>query len=395
MSVIAQPGQGCGHELRPGVQFCTVCGSRAADDGRRTALVAEEQVPAPAPQPAVPCGVQQASSLPAYPPGQGCGHELKPGAQFCTVCGSRAADDGRRTALVAEEQVPAPGPEVAAVRPVPARPEPVTLTSPAIVAKRPSERSSDGGASPGPQRGWPDPSPAPDSTTPRQGRRHRSRWPLVIGVVALLVAGGAATAFIVQPFHHSQAAAGTPKTSPAAQRQSLSASATATPSSATATPSSATATPSSPSAQQAAASLAGLLAQSVTDRSSTVNAVNSISQCGPTLSQDPQILESAAAARQRLLSRLASLPGRSALSGQMLQALTGAWLASATADRDFAQWAQDELSKGCTQNDQADPNFQAAAAPDAQATTDKKAFVNLWNPTAAQYGLTTYTWNQL
>jgi hypothetical protein len=218
---------------------------------------------------------------------------------------------------------------------------------------------------------------------------------LVIGVVALLVAGGAATALIVQPFHHSQAAAGTSGTSPAAQRQSLSASASATPSSVSATPSSATATPSSPSAQQAAASLAGLLTQSVTDRSSTVNAVNSVSHCGPTLSQDPQSLESAAAARQLLLSRLASLPGRSALSGQMLQALTGAWLASATADRDFAQWAQDELSQGCTQNDQADPNFQAAAAPDAQATTDKKAFVNLWNPIAAQYGLTSYTWNQL
>jgi hypothetical protein len=161
------------------------------------------------------------------------------------------------------------------------------------------------------------------------------------------------------------------------------------------TPSSANATPASQSAQQAAASLAGLLAQSVTDRSSTVNAVNSVSQCGPTLSQDPQILESAAASRQRLLSQLASLPGRSALPGQMLQALTGAWLASATADRDFAQWAQDELSRGCTQNDQADPNFQAARAPDAQATTDKKAFVNLWNPIAAQYGLTSYLWNQL
>jgi hypothetical protein len=167
------------------------------------------------------------------------------------------------------------------------------------------------------------------------------------------------------------------------------------PASTAATPSSATVTPSSQSAQQAAASLAGLLAQSATDRSSAVNAVISVSQCGPTLSKDPQILETAAAARQPLLSQLGSLPGRSALPGQMLQVLTGAWQASATADRDFAQWAQDELSKGCTQNDQADPNFQAAAAPDAQATTDKKAFVKLWNPIAAQYGLTSYLWSQL
>ena len=335
------------------------------------------------------------SSLPASPLGQGCGHELRPGAQFCTVCGSQAADDGRRTALVAEEQVPAPGPEVTAIRPVPTRPEPVTLTSPATITDRPSERSSDGGVGPGPQWGWPDPSPAPDGAMPppggampRQGRQHRSRWLLVVGVVALLAAGGAAAVFIVQPFQHSHAATGTPRTSPPAPRQQSSASANPTPSS--------TPTPSSQSAQQrAAASLAALLAQSVTDRSSIVNAVNSISQCGPALSQDPQILESAAASHQRLLSQLASLPGRSALSGQMFQALTGAWLASATADRDFAQWAQDELSRGCTQNDQADPNFQAAAAPDAQATADKKAFVNLWNPIAAQYGLTSYAWNQL
>ena len=192
----------------------------------------------------------------------------------------------------------------------------------------------------------------------------------------------------VPPFQHSQAAASTPRTTaPAAEHvehseQPLSASATVT--------------PSSQSAQQRAAeSLAGLLAQSVTDRSSIVNAVSSVSQCEPTLSQDPQVFASAAASRQRLLSQLASLPGRSALSGQMLQALTGAWLASATADRDFAQWAQDELSQGCTQNDQADPNFQAAAGPDGQATTDKQAFVDLWNPMAAQYGLTSYLWNQL
>ena len=53
------------------------------------------------------------------------------------------------------------------------------------------------------------------------------------------------------------------------------------------------------------------------------------------------------------------------------------------------------LSRGRTQNDQADPNFQAAAGPDDQATTDKETFVGLWNPMAAQYGLTAYLWNQL
>jgi hypothetical protein len=355
------------------VQFCTICGSPAVD-----------------------------GSLPAYPPGRGCGHELRPGVQFCTICGSPSADDGRRTAPVAEESVPVPGPEVTAARPVPARAEPVTQTSAATMTDWPSEGSSGGGVGSGPPGEWPATSPAPavvmpgrGGTTPRRDLRHRSRWPLVIGVVALLAAAGAAAVVIGQPFHHGHAAVNAPRTSAAAPGQQLSASAAVTPSSATAAPSPATATSSSPSAQQAAASLAGLLAQSVADRSSTVTTVNSISECGPTLSQDPQVLDNAAAAREQLLSQLASLSGRSALSGQMLQALTGAWLASATADRDFAQWAQDELSKGCTQNDQADPNFQAAHGPDTQATADKKAFVNLWNPVAAQYGLTSYTWNQL
>jgi hypothetical protein len=323
-------------------------------------------------------------------PGQRCGHELRPGAQFCTVCGRRAADDTRRTGLAAQEQVPAAAPEAAAIRLVPARPELDGLTSPATMTAGPSERPSGGGASSGPRRGWPDPSPPPGGamprhggTTPRQGRRPRSRWPLAAGAVALLAAGGAATAvFIGQPAHHSHAVAGTSRTAAPVAEQPVSASATPTPSSQSAR-------------QRAAENLAGLLAQTVTDRSSIVNAVSSVSQCGPALSQDPQVFENAAAARQRLLSQLASLPGRSALSGQMLQALTGAWRASATADRDFARWAQDELSHGCTRNDQADPSFQATAGPDSRATTGKKAFVNHWNPMAAQYRLPSYRWNQL
>jgi len=68
---------------------------------------------------------------------------------------------------------------------------------------------------------------------------------------------------------------------------------------------------------------------------------------------------------------------------------------SIKADQDYAQWAQDEISDGCTVNNQSDPNAQAAAGPDAQATTDKKAFVSLWNPIATHDGLSAYQWNQL
>jgi hypothetical protein len=218
---------------------------------------------------------------------------------------------------------------------------------------------------------------------------------LVLVLTLLLAAGvAAAVAFLaLRSPHTTQPSAGA---TPSGAANQGNAQATAGSPSASSTPSS---TPSSSPAQvteqQAATNLAGLLTQSVTDRSSITAAVNDVNACGPTLSQDSQTFQSAAAHRQQLLSQLASLPGRSVLSGSMIQALTGAWQASAAADQDFGKWAQDEVTRGCTPNDQTDTNFQAATGPDDQATTDKKAFVSQWNPVALQYGLTQYQWNQL
>ena len=102
--------------------------------------------------------------------------------------------------------------------------------------------------------------------------------------------------------------------------------------------------------------------------------------------------------------RLVGVAGLGRQSGQvvgvlpvpMLAALTSAWQNSIKADRDFAQWARDEISGGCTSGNQsADPHARAAAGPDALATTGKQAFVGQWNPVATRYGLPTYRWNQL
>jgi hypothetical protein len=161
-------------------------------------------------------------------------------------------------------------------------------------------------------------------------------------------------------------------------------------------PTSSPATPESlPSQERAAEGLSALLAQSATDRSSIENAVSDVNQCGSNLGHDMQIFQNAAASRQDLLSKLANLPGQSALPTQLLQDLANAWQASARADQDFAQWAQDEVPQGCAPNDQSDPNYQAATGPDNQATITKKAAASLWNPIATQYGLPTYQWGQL
>jgi hypothetical protein len=96
-----------------------------------------------------------------------------------------------------------------------------------------------------------------------------------------------------------------------------------------------------------------------------------------------------------LLAELASMAGASTLPAPMRQDLSGAWQASTDADKDFAQWADDEITHPCVRNDTGDPGSVAAKGPDAQATTGKRAFVSTWNPIATRYGLTTCTWEQL
>jgi hypothetical protein len=148
-------------------------------------------------------------------------------------------------------------------------------------------------------------------------------------------------------------------------------------------------------AQQAASSLAALLAQSVTDRNAVNAAYNDVQTCGSNLAQDVQTFQSAAASRKQLLGELNGMPGRTALSQPMLADLTSAWQSSLKADDDFAKWAQDQVSAGCSPNNQSDPHYKAAYGPDVQATVSKRAFIRLWNSVAQTYGLTTYRQGQL
>ena len=150
-----------------------------------------------------------------------------------------------------------------------------------------------------------------------------------------------------------------------------------------------------PSRRQAAQALAGLLAQSGTDRAAVTQAVGGVAGCSPGLSQDETIFSNSASLHQTLLGELAALPDRSALPAPMLQDLTAAWQASGAADQDFARWAQDEISHGCSTNYQSDASYQATFVPDETATKDKKAFAALWTAIADEYGLPDYQYNQI
>jgi hypothetical protein len=145
----------------------------------------------------------------------------------------------------------------------------------------------------------------------------------------------------------------------------------------------------------AAAQLAGLLAQSVADRAAVTGAAEDVRGCGPSLPQDARTFSREASSRQHLLSRLASLPGRSLLPAAMLRDLTSAWQASAEVDTDLARWTQDNIARGCRHGSRSDAHLRASAVPEARATVGKRAFAALWNPIARKYGLTTYQRTQL
>jgi hypothetical protein len=78
----------------------------------------------------------------------------------------------------------------------------------------------------------------------------------------------------------------------------------------------------------------------------------------------------------------------------MLQALTGAWQASAQVDTDLARWAEGKIARGCHRNSRSDARLRASYAPEGKATAGKQAFASLWNPVARRYGLITYQRNQ-
>lgn len=159
------------------------------------------------------------------------------------------------------------------------------------------------------------------------------------------------------------------------------------------TPTATASSPSSTAEKQAATALAALLPQSGTDRGDVIDAVTAVQGC-KTLPKDARIFSRAAMNRQTLLTKLSSLPGRSALPPALVSDLTGAWQASAQVDTDLAKWATDAIAH-CRRGNPKDPNLVASYGPDGQASTGKAAFVKLWNPLARSFGLTTYTVDQL
>jgi len=240
----------------------------------------------------------------------------------------------------------------------------------------------------------------PPRQPPRRhdGRRSSSSLPLLIGLLVLLIGGGVAGVLIAHPFSHpaikETASTGTKPTTSGGQPSGNTGSASPTAPATTASPATSTAAP-AVTERQAAANVATMLSQSVSDRAAIISAASDVGGCGPNLSSDAKVFDDAASSRKALLTSLTTMPGRTALPAALLSDLTQAWQASIAADQAYARWANDENTQGCIANDTGDPGYQATITPDTNATTYKTAFVGQWDPVAAKYGLTQYKQNQL
>jgi serine/threonine-protein kinase len=286
------------------------------------------------------------------------------------VSGPRPASAGR--VLLRVKQRPRPGaedrPAAATDRSVEADPfEPATAGQP-VIASQPvtaGQAAAAGEPSTVGDPGGPGPEPS--------GRRIRGRV-LAAGAVAAVaaaVASGVALSGGSAPAHPAAATPTPTATSPSPSLSSPSAAAS----------------PSAPvTAPEQAAALGALLTSSAATRTALHNAVTQVGGCThlPGAVGQLQAVVNRRAGQYDRASALSTsaLPGGAQVKSKLLAALGS----SLTADRDYLSWARQQLTGGCTPTSQSSA-YNAAFSASRRADAAKEAFVQVWNPVAARYGI--------
>jgi serine/threonine-protein kinase len=247
----------------------------------------------------------------------------------------------------------------------------------APAANEPHAEVTDPPTEPGPQI----PATAGDPGGPDTGppaRLFRTRGPVLAAgaaiVVAAAVVSGIALSGRSAPAHP---AASTP--APTVSSPSPSASSSPSPS--------ATSSPSGPvTASQQAEALGALLTSSAAARTALHNAVTQVGAC-TNLSGAVGQLQAVANQRDGQYGRASALPTAALPGGaQVKSKLLAALGSSMTADRDYLSWARQQLTGGCAPSSQS-AAYNAAFSASQRADAAKQAFVQVWNPVAARYGI--------
>lgn len=216
----------------------------------------------------------------------------------------------------------------------------------------------------------------PGGPYPRQLGHRPGIIKLILAVAAVAIVVAVATGVVLQ----GRSAPGTsPVSSPAA-----SSSAAAAPSSAaTSAPSSSSA---SALASRQAAAVNNLLSSSAATLKALQGAVSEVLDC-TNLSSAVRQIQNVVNQRSTEYSQASALPASSLADGATVKSdLITALRNSLDADRDYLTWAQQQLNSGCTPTAQSSA-YNAAHNASQQAGASKKAFIRVWNPVAARYGI--------
>jgi hypothetical protein len=212
----------------------------------------------------------------------------------------------------------------------------------------------------------------PGGPEPRLGRRL-----IIIGLI-LAVAAVAVVAVVVA--HSNRPAPRTPAaSSPAASPASPAASSPA-----------ASSAPPSPSAfavaSRQAAAVDQLLGSSAAAREALQGAVGQVRGCTD-LSGAVASIRNVVDQRVGEYNQASALSTAALASGAIVKSdLITALRDSLAADREYLTWAQQELTSGCTPDAQSSA-YNAAYQADQRADVSKDAFIQVWNPVAARYGV--------
>jgi len=244
--------------------------------------------------------------------------------------------------------------------------------TPAPVHSEPGRPRSEDQAGAGPGQVSPDSVSGPGGSYPRQSR-HRSG---VIGLILALASVGIAAAVAIGVVLSAR---------PARDRPAVSSPAATSARSSSSAPSSAPSSSGPALASRQAAAVNDLLSSSAATRKALQGAVSKARDCTDLSSAVSQI-QNAVIQRNAEYNQASALSTSALADGTIVKTdLTVALRSSLDADRDFLAWAQ-QLKLGCAAATQSSA-YNAAYQADQLANAAKEAFIQVWNPVAAQYGI--------
>jgi serine/threonine protein kinase len=212
---------------------------------------------------------------------------------------------------------------------------------------------------------------------PRQPRRRPGVIRLTLAVAAVAAAAVAIGVTLSDRSTPARPAVSSPAVPfPAVSSPVLSPAATSAPSSSSA----------STLASRQAAAVNNLLSSSAATLKALQGAVSEVSNC-TNLSSAIRQIQNVVNQRSTEYNQASSLSTSALANGATMKSdLIAALRNSLDADKDFLTWARQQLNPGCTPTAQSSA-YNAAYNASQQAGAYKKAFIQVWAPVAAQYGI--------